>query len=424
LEARMPRRSEGNRFIYFIVLILCAFFLSSCVDNKEHITVNKDGTGTLFSNLMIPKATTDMVDNMLGGFMQSMQQAAGDSDVEVPDLSKSSPAEEMFASKDDILQKAKNVGLGIEFTDFKKEVREDGLYVQYTLLFDDINKLFKSGIVGTGFDIVKDSDNRLICKLISNPKKAQESIAQLEEFQAQVDFNKDMPEDFPAPSSEGLPPHMLPQQKKMQEAMIEALRSLKMQFAITMPNELTETTGMFQKVDSSTAFIEISGDLIENPGLINKLYGISGEESHVSCEGDGVDFMPIETSLTDDIDEQQEMPLVDLLPIEVETAEVVPLEAAPIKSLTVEELPTEPLIIEEPVAERVYKKQELSAKPDAYQEITKKPEGIQSRVYLNTGSTFEGLITEETDEYIVINMRGIPFQYLRGEIAKIEHIKQ
>jgi len=347
---------------------------------------------------------------MLGSFMQGMQEAANGSDVEVPSLTDSSPAEEMFASQESIYEKAKRAGLDIEFTDFKKEKKEDGLHVKYLLNFDDINKLLKSEIIGTGFGLEKDSSGMLICKLISDKKKAEESMAQLEEFKAQAQMSKDAPEGFPVPPAEGMPPDMLHQQKMMQEAMLEALKNLKMEFLITMPNEIIEVKGLFEKVDSKTASVKFSGNLIENPELIKKLYGTSGQESYVACSGDGVTFTSDGSGSLSEAENN-----VDVLVVETDFMEpVVAIESSDEQELLVS-TPTETVTIDETSVEV-----EITEGPIT--ETKQEVEGKKSRVYLNTGSVFEGIITEETDEYIIINMRGIPFEYLRSEVSRIEYI--
>ncbi len=254
-----------------IVIVAC--FAGGCLQEKSHITIHKDGSGKVETDLMIPKATMEVIDSTLGGMMQgmaAMAQGMGADASEVSEATQQPMSEMMFGSKDEIFKKADKVGLGIEFLRFDKEMTEEGLSVNYAYNFDDINKLLQTDLISTGFELVKDEGGNFICMLRQDEQKARESKGQLEQFKMQDQFKE--PDD------------------PIAKAMVDAMRNFKIELYITMPNEITETSGVFKQQDSRTAYFRFSGDLMTSPELLDQLYGMTSEVSRVVCSAEGVVF--------------------------------------------------------------------------------------------------------------------------------------
>jgi hypothetical protein len=260
------------------------FFASGCIHEKESLTINKNGSGTLEVAIFLPKATKDMIDKMLGGMMQGMAQMAGAMGADTSEMDFMSASEQMFGSKEEIFKKARAAGLDIEFISFDKEVKEDGMHVNYKIKYDDINKLLATDITATQFELAKDDQGNLICFLKSDKAKVRESKQQLDQFSSSQKSEQPM---APGTSAE---PGPMAMDKKMRQALTEAMRNFKMEFLITMPNPIIEIHGMFSKVDKQTAYFEVSGDLITSPELIDKLYGATAEIPSVICSGEGINF--------------------------------------------------------------------------------------------------------------------------------------
>ncbi|UCC94756.1 MAG: hypothetical protein JSW40_08085 [Candidatus Omnitrophota bacterium] len=252
-----------------ILLACCVLFLGGCLQSKEHLIIQRDGSGTLEIDTMVPKGTMALIDSMMGGMMQGMTEAFGGKQ-EAP----KSMAEEMFGNKEEVLKKARNAGLEIEFLDFKTEKKEGNLYVKYKIAFDDIQKLIGSGMLSTQITFTKDSEGNLVCSTKDNPQKVQESEMQMAQFQdwKQSEQFKDMD---PA----------------MRENILGAMQSLKIEFLITLPNEIKKVSGMFSQKDSTTAQSVFEGNFLEDPSVIQKMFGTSSGPSQVTCSGEGISFL-------------------------------------------------------------------------------------------------------------------------------------
>jgi len=252
-----------KRTIFFLSLLL----LSGCIQSKEHFTIANDGTGTFKANMFIPKATVDMIDNMMGGIAKGMSEAFG-----ATESTSESVAENMFANKEEILKKAAEAGLNIEFINFNSQKKEDGLYVDYEFQFDNINKLLRSEIVATKIALAKNKKGDLVCYLKQNPQKVQESNMQLEQLKASQD----------SASTE--------EEKAQLQQFIDVFKDFKAEAAITLPNKIKSAAGLFRKVDDNTASFEVSGNFFEDPQLLDRLFGMIGARSEVVCSTEGLTF--------------------------------------------------------------------------------------------------------------------------------------
>jgi len=270
-------RNIPAAWFFKFALIPALIFLGGCIQQKESITIRKDGSGTVRMNSLVPKATVDYMDTIMGNMMQGMTQMAGGAASEKGMMPKGSLSEKMFGSRDELLKKAQKAGLRISMREFSSQRRDDGLHVDYEYEFDDINRLMHSELVSSDFRL-KQEGGDLICFFEGDDTKAAHSREQLKEFKERQ--AKDEPDE-----------DMSPEAKAIMEGMMEAMRSFKMEFYVTMPNEIKEVTGIFKKKDRNTAYVEFSGDLLNSPELIDQFYGTTLDtKPSVVCSADGLSF--------------------------------------------------------------------------------------------------------------------------------------
>jgi hypothetical protein len=331
------------------------------MQSSEHLTIEKNGSGTLEVHLVVPEATRSLVDSTLGGMMQGMAQAFEGMATATGAKTKSlampkSVADEMFGNKEDILKKAAKAGLDLEFLSFKKEVREKSLYVDYKLKFNDINKLIQSRISGTRFSLIKDDKGRLVCFLEKDPQKAKEDQQKAEQFKA------DKLNSAKAGSQD-------PMAKKMQEAM----SSFKVEFIVTMPNGVEQVSGPFQKqgADGRTAGFVFSGNFLEDPSILEKMNGMAGEIPQVSCSAEGLTFDVVK-NVTQQL-----------------------LEASAPESAA------------------------LTQKEQAPSVFASLKEGQEITLDLASGTKVTGKLVEKKDDAVKIDCAGVPVTYFREEVKGV-----
>jgi sRNA-binding regulator protein Hfq len=224
-------------------VMLLSLFLTGCLHSKESLVINTDGTGTLKTELIVPKGTVSLVDQMMGGFMQQMAQAIpqGEEPIELPP----SIAEEMFGNKETIIKKAQAADLNIKFTDFTTEKKDGALHVKYALQFDDILKLGLSGVPMTQFKIDRTDEGDWKLSLHEDEKMTKDTQSQIEQFKQ--------------PDLSGLSP----EERVVFDEMQEALKDLRIEFKVSMPLQIKEANGMFKQMDPNTAGIEVYGNLLD-----------------------------------------------------------------------------------------------------------------------------------------------------------------
>jgi len=344
-----------------ILIGVIVLTLSGCMQSREQLVIQKDGSGTMESDLVVPAATVELINTTLGGFMAQFPDADQDAEPE-------SMAQKMFANKEELLKKIEAAGGGIEVADYTSEEKEGGLHVHYNVKFDDINELLKSGIVGTKMMLRQDPQGQWVCILENDDQKAEESQEQAEQFKNFKDS-----EDF-----KNMPPGM-------QEGVMLAIKQFEVEFLITLPTPIKELTGIFEKAGPSTARLYFSGDFLEDPSVLEKLYGVNDEPSRVVWEaGDMAAAQP--GAMAEDGPAAR-----------AEMAEQAPAE-------TMSE-PAAPGPRSEPMTE---------------QGLSPLPEGKKAKLILTSGETVEGELIERTDEHVKIKVMGVPLTYYEDEIKSIE----
>lgn len=310
------------------------FMLTGCLQVKEHLTINRDGTGILEVQRFVLAGTIKLLDNMfdttsegLNNLFQAEDQEAG-----APE----SMAVEMFASKDQIIEKAEKAGIKIEFVNFDRQMRGDDIQVNYTIKFDDINKFLDSELITSRLALSKDPEGNLIVSLKEDFEKAKEAEMKAVQFSS---FKQS--EDFKALSQE------------TQDLIVNAMEKFKSEFSLTLPNPIVKTSGIFKQNDPYTAGFEISGNILDSE-TINKLCAMSVDSAEVISSSQDLDF--------------------------------------PIKAAAVEEkLPPVPQY----------------------------PLGSNVRVYLKNGNTADGMLMEQNQEYIGVDIMEVSIIYYLDEIKKL-----
>ena len=325
-----------------LVLVL-AFLLSGCIQSKEHLVVEKDGSGTLEASMVIPTGTIQLLDTMMGGMMQAMAGTMGQEGQK--QMAPESVADQMFGNKEQMLKKAEEAGVAIEILSFDKEKKDDGIHVDYKIKYDDVQKLLASELVSTSLALKKDADGNWYCEIKSDPQKAQQSkvqLAQLQSFKESEEFNQ--------------------MDALVQNMVTGAMGEMKIDFLMTLPYKIKECSGMFEKLDDQTVRLEFSGNFMEDPTIIEKLYGMSDQDSKVVWAS-GTDAVP-----------------------------------------------------EEKVSQEVKK---VSDK----KEVPKKKSDADTKVYLNNGTTVEGKMLEKTKDSVKISVSDVAVTFYNDEIKNIESLK-
>jgi len=367
---------------YLSLLLIPLLLLTGCMKSKEHILIKKDGSGTLFVDLTVPKETRELIDNMLGGLVSGMAQAmqgmaegmgAPPQEMETPELG--SVSDEMFGNKAEILKKAKAAGLNVAFRSFEKKESGGDLLVSYEMGFDDINALARSGIVGTQFALLRNDAGDIVFKLLRDEKRAAQDKQQAKQFKSK--------QSAPGPGS-------CPMAKDAQK--IKAImKDFSVMVVVTMPNAIQEMTpGIFKKEDDATASFAVSGDFLEDPSIINKMHFIDAVEPSVICSGEGVTFEPGKGA-------------------EVSSGRVV--QKIQLGSPTVQEAPAET--------------QEGSVAPDWSGTVkSAAANGRSIRIHLKSGSKIEGPVVEHNDESVKVDCVALAVTIFAEEIQDVEEMSE
>ena len=245
-------------------------FIGGCLQSEEFLTINKDGSGTLEANLVVPEGTVMLIDSIFGTVAKGMESVFGE-DVEQKN-STESIAQEIFANKEEILSKADRAGLNLEFTDFNKEIKGKAIKVHYKFKFDDIAKFLNSDILNAKFGLTQDAQGNAVFVLESDPRRREESTRQMQQFREWQESDAAKTAEFDVPK------------------ILNTMKDFCVSFTITMPNEIVSTSGLFAKKSSQTASIEFRGDLLSDASIIEKLYGGTAEPSQIVCRSEGANF--------------------------------------------------------------------------------------------------------------------------------------
>ncbi len=256
----------------FIITVISCLLLSGCLQSKEHLVINKDGSGSLETQLMVPKGTILLIDKMFGSMMKGMDKAMGGTG-NTSNKMPVSAADEMFGSKQQILQQAQAKGANIKFEYFKKEKRDGNLYVRYKIDYENVAKFLSSGIFSTKIKMGKDADGNLVCAILPQRGKSMKAKMQMKQFEAwkQSAGFKKMDADT----------------RKMIE---DAFKALKIETIITMPGRIKKVSGMFTKTGPKTAEVSLSGNLLEDKKIFDEIYALSSKSSQVISDARGITF--------------------------------------------------------------------------------------------------------------------------------------
>ncbi|MFB3918918.1 MAG: hypothetical protein ACE14U_02495 [Candidatus Velamenicoccus archaeovorus] len=344
------------------LVFLSCLFLCGCLQSKEHLSFAKDGSGTLEVHLMVPEGTLEMIDATMGAMAKGMTQAVGGNQKEMPP----SLAEEMFSSQDEMFKKAKEAGLNIRFQSYAKEIRDKDLYVDYTIAFDDINKLLQSGLVMTHLVLAKDDQGRMVAFLKKDKQKAEESKGQV---------------------TAGAQPQQgeqaeTPQQKEMREKFMKALSRFEVEFRLTMPTPIEDVSGMFVKDDANTVSLSLKGDLFKDKTLIDKFYGDGDEKTQAVASSEGIAFV---------------------LPALAEAMGEAP--AAGTSSAAAAQDDGKNLSLDQ-----ILEKTGQPA-PESKGRIKQLPAGTQVKITMKDGEVIEGKLVEQTKECVRVDSVGLPMTY-------------
>lgn len=385
-----------------IFLLCCILAFSGCIQSKEHLTINKDGSGILESTVTVPAATAQMIETMMGGMMQAMQGMAqgmgeglGAPPKETPPLP--SMGDAMLGSREKLLKDAQKAGLTVEILAFQKEKKGGGEERYYKMKFDDINKLMRSGIVGTKITLAKDAQGNLSLALVREPKKEQESKMQRQQLNAFKESDK----------FQNMPP-------EAQKQFMEAMANFRIEFSVTMPNEITNVSGPFEKTDANTATMSLGGDIMNDPSLLTQLYEQSSGSAAVMCSAKDTTFHPTLPAEAPSAPAEEPMEFLPVRPADAQP---------PAQGNTREEFllspPTEPMPVENPL---------LNIPPSTVMPVplvglsTGGGAGTsKAKVYLVNGKVIEGVLIQETDGYVKVEMPEVgTITYYRDEIERIE----
>lgn len=334
--------------IFIFIFLLSSLFLSGCLQNREHLTINLDGSGTLEVEDIIPSGTIAIIDTMMSGFVE-MAEALG------PGEAPSSIAEEMFANKDEIVKKAEAVGVNIDFLDFRTEKKNGDLHVNYTIKFDNVKKLIESDILSAQIELRRDFEENIILALKSDKQQEAEMEAQKGQLEGFLDS-----EQFQKLDS------------AKQKNILEAIKFLKFEFSVTMPNRITDIQGLEQK-NQKIATFSFQGNILEDQDAVEKMVQAAAG-GFVACSAAGVTFLTEGESVSVSSDDQ------DFSAIRVE-------ESFAISQMRQDE------------------------------DFTV---GSFVRIYLSGGRTVEGKVLQKTDSYIKIEMQGISLTYYLDDVEYME----
>lgn len=348
--------------------LLSSFLLCGCWQSSEHLVIEKDGSGTAEVHLMVPAGLRAIIDSMLGAMMDGMVKGMQGMAKEMGAPPKETPAmpaslsEEMFASKNEILKKADKAGLRVSFVSFDKNIRDNDLYVDYKLTYDDVNKLMRSGILSALFSLKNDDQGRMVFFLKKDPERARK---EKDEIRRRLENTQTSGTSDSASN---------PQQQEMAAKFKEALSRFKIEFSVTLPNPLLETKGLFAKKDERTAYFMLSGNLLEDPALLDKMHGIDGVPEAV-CSAEGLLFTPQPMS-EEEWAARRTQPGTTPCPVEPAQAGSANLSSA--------------------------------------------QAGDAVTVSLKNGTVAKGALIEQTVDTVKIDCAGVPVTYFKEEIAGIE----
>jgi hypothetical protein len=334
---------------------------------------------------MVPEGTLTMIDSTMGAMVKGMAQAFGAGGKDMPP----SVAEEMFSSQDEMFKKAKKAGLNITFKSYAKEIKDKNLYVDYTIGFDDVNKLLQSGLLMTHLALAKNDQGQLVAVLKKDKKKAEESKGQV----AAGAEGGESPQQGQQPET--------PEQKDMKEKFMKALSQFEIEFRLTMPTPVENVTGMFIKDGADTVSFSLKGDIFKDKTLIDKFYGAGDQETQAVASSEGITF-----ALPTLAEAMKETPASDgdASSAGSPSAASVSAQGAEGGNLSLGQVleKTEP-----PAQENKGRIKQFSP-------------GTRVKVTMKDGEIIEGKLVEQTKEYVRVDSVGLPMTYFTELIWKLD----
>jgi hypothetical protein len=193
----------------------------------------------------------------------------------------------------------------------------------------------------------------------AEPEKMEESKSQIENFENYKESEqfKDM-------------------NPMMQQTITSAIQKLKIEFLVSMPFEIKQISGLFKKVNNTTATLEFSGNVFDDPTLIEKLYGMAQEKSEV-------------------IWNSQKKAIIKKVAIKQTESH------KRVKSKTSEDATKNLKKVKEPTGGTKKKRSQVT-------------------IYPKSGGVVNGDLIEETDEYIKIRFMNVPVTYYKDEIKRLQ----
>ncbi len=363
-----------------VLAVFSCLLLCGCLQSKEHLTFAKDGSGTLEVHLMVPEGTMTMIDATMGAMVKGMAQAFG-AGKEMPP----SVAEEMFSSQDEMFKKAKKVGLNITFKSYAKNIKDKNLYVDYTIGFDDINKLLKSGLMMTHMGLARNDQGQMVAFLKKDKKKAEESKGQVAAGAGGE-----------APQQEGKAE--TPEQKDMKEKFMKALSQFEVEFRLTMPTPVENVTGMFSKDDADTVSFSLKGDIFKDKTLIDKFYGASDQETEAVASSDGITF--VLPTLAEAMADKSDEGVQDVSSMGMSAD--APTQGTQTGNLSLNQ------VLEKTGQTSL---EETGSPKESKARIKQFAPGTRVKVTMRDGEVVEGKLVEQNKEYVRVDSVGLPMTY-------------
>jgi len=132
--------------IYWVMIFLC-FLAQGCLELKQELTLNQDGSGKLKAQYILGKKFTKMIEEL-----ETVEKAGGKTYTKGPG----------FVINEKNL-KEKFQGEGIIIEDFLFKTKEGRRYISYTVAFNDIENLLKTkAFRGEEISFYKDKNNNLV----------------------------------------------------------------------------------------------------------------------------------------------------------------------------------------------------------------------------------------------------------------------
>jgi len=403
--------NKKKRLTYILILCGAALWINGCMQSNEHIIINKDGSGTLETTVLLPDSSVKVMNNVVNNLAQSLQEKGQMTTQSAALLSPiNSLVNQFFISEEEILSKAEKAGLKIEILDYKKEQKGQGISLHYKISFDDIAKLAASDIARMKFGISIDDSGNLALSLKSDPQKINESKRQLQQIQQLKTSEK-----F----------RQMPQQS--QQELVNAMNNFQTKFSVTMPNIINGAYDPFEKTSGDTAQISVRGNLMEDPSLLAQLYEHASGSAKITCSATGLEFIPpAESAAAATTSEAPFAPMSLTSPYSSQPGQQTNPDAqgsVPTPPGQPKETPTSFSLQAPKFFQRTtYPLPQLSAPVQTGQSAQEDASATDAGVtlYLKNSKVVRGTLIEKTEKFVRVEVSGIPITYFNDQIERAE----